>query len=125
MEVPESPRFLMKHFGIHTIRTDVSKVLLLIMPMHNKWINRGESLLYRGKNLACVTGTYNLPVYVFSESKVSCSRTQRCGGGFKPRSLALVSNALPLRRASQKINSVCIYIDPIALTHVCVYTEGL
>ena len=96
------------------------KVLLLIKPMHHNWNNRGESLLYRGQNLVCVTGTYKLPVYVPSESKVSCSRSQRCGGCFKPGSLDLVSDALPLSHlASQKFNSVCIYIDPIELTRVC------
>ena len=43
VEVPKSPRFFTNHYGTTTIHTDVSAVLLHIMPLHHDLINRGES----------------------------------------------------------------------------------
>ena len=48
---PKSSRFFTNHYGTTTIHTDVSTVLLQIMPMHPD-VNHS----YRGQNRECVTG---------------------------------------------------------------------
>ena len=78
MEVPESPRFFMNHCGTTMIHSDVSMVLLGIIPIHHNLL--GLIYLFHGNFAFSSIQTLSVFTMIYRVKHMFCVRKRKVSG---------------------------------------------